>query len=311
MKHIGYITHADCMIHDMGHFHPENPMRLQAIDTRLQSQGLMLDLTRFDAVAAEPSWIERAHPHQYVHDIQQIGYDAMRGDRIPVDGDTSMGPGSLRAALLAAGSGCQAVDAVMAGAIDRAFCAVRPPGHHAEQSLAMGFCLFNNIAIAALHALEVHGLERVAIVDFDVHHGNGTVDIFKDDPRVMVCSSFQHPFYPNRHVDTHRDHLILAPIQAGANGVTYRNTVEKPFFDALDHFKPQLLLVSAGFDGHAEDPLGELNLVEDDYRWITVLLSDLANRHAHGRMISMLEGGYHFGALGRSVCAHIEMMLHD
>lgn len=311
MKHIGYFTHQDCLIHDMGHMHPESPMRLHAIDTRLQAQGLMLDLTRFEAAPAGLELIERAHPHQYVHEIEQIGYDAMNGDHIPVDGDTTMGPGSLRAALLAVGAGCQAVDAVMGGAIDRAFCATRPPGHHAERHTAMGFCLFNNIAIAALHALEVHGLTRVAIVDFDVHHGNGTFDIFRDDPRVMVCSSFQHPFYPNRHYDTRADHLILTPLNAGSDGRVFRNRVEADFFPALDAFRPELVLISAGFDGHAEDPLGELKLLEDDYRWITAMLNDIANRHANSRIVSMLEGGYHLGALGRSVCAHIEMMLHD
>ena len=311
MKHIGYFTHGDCMVHDMGQMHPESPMRLQAIDTRLQSQGLMLDLIRYDIEPIELDLIERAHPHQYIHEIEQIGYDAMNGDHIPVDEDTSMGPGSLRAALLAAGAGCQAVDAVMHAEIDRAFCAVRPPGHHAEQHQAMGFCVFNNIAIAALHAIEHHGLERVAIIDFDVHNGNGTVDIFKDDERVMVCSSFQHPFYPNRHFDTPGEHLILTPINAGSDGLTFRNRIEAEFFPALDAFKPELILISAGFDAHKEDPLGELNLVEDDYRWITTLINDIANRHAESRIVSMLEGGYHLGALGRSVCAHIEMMLHD
>ena len=311
MKHIGYFTHQDCMIHDMGHMHPEHPMRLQAIDTRLQAQGLMLDLTRFEAQPAELSQIERAHPHQYVHEIEQIGYDAMNGDLIPVDGNTSMGPGSLRAALLASGAGCQAVDAVMSGEIQRAFCATRPPGHHAEKNQAMGFCLFNNVAVTALHAIEHYGLERVAIIDFDVHNGNGTVDIFKDDERVMVCSSFQHPFYPNRHFDTPGEHLILTPINAGSDGSVFRQKVEATFFPALDAFKPQLVIISAGFDAHAEDPLGELNLLEDDYRWVTTLINDIANRHANSRIVSILEGGYHLGALGRSVCAHVEMMLHD
>lgn len=311
MKHIGYFTHSDCMIHDMGHMHPESPMRLQAIDIRLQADGLMLDLTPFEALPAEHEWIARAHPHDYVHEIEQIGYDAINGDLIPVDGDTSMGPGSLRAALLAAGAGCQAVDRIMAGDIQRAFCATRPPGHHAEKSLAMGFCLFNNIAVAALHAIEQHGLSRVAIIDFDVHNGNGTVDIFKDDERVMVCSSFQHPFYPNRHFDTPGEHLILTPINAGSDGTVFRSKVEKDFLPALDAFKPELILISAGFDAHTKDPLGELNLVEDDYRWITTLINDVANRHSQSRIVSILEGGYHLGALGRSVCAHIEMMLND
>ena len=199
----------------------------------------------------------------------------------------------------------------MAGDIQRAFCATRPPGHHAEKSLAMGFCLFNNIAVAALHAIEQHGLSRVAIIDFDVHNGNGTVDIFKDDERVMVCSSFQHPFYPNRHFDTPGEHLILTPINAGSDGTVFRSKVEKDFLPALDAFKPELVLISAGFDAHTKDPLGELNFVEDDYRWITTLINDVANRHSQSRIVSILEGGYHLGALGRSVCAHIEMMLND
>lgn len=309
MKRVGYITHSDCLRHDMGQHHPESPMRLHAIETHLQSQGLLGDLTRIEALPAALRTIERAHPQHYVDGIQKIGLDALRGDLIPIDGDTSMGPNSLRAAVLAAGAGCQAIDAIMAGSMDRAFCATRPPGHHAEAALAMGFCVFNNVAIAARHALDVHGLSRVAIVDFDVHHGNGTVDIFKDDPRVMVCSSFQHPFYPNRHVDTPGDHLILIPIASGSDGLTYRRRVEKPFFDALDHFKPELVLVSAGFDGHAEDPLGGLNLLEEDYRWLTTLLNEIANRHAKGRMVSVLEGGYHLDALGRSVCAHLETLL--
>ena len=311
MKHIGYFTNSDCMIHDMGHMHPESPMRLQAIDTQLQADGLMLDLTPFEVLPAEHEWIERAHSHEYLHAIEQIGYNAINGDLIPVDGDTSMGPGSLRAALLAAGAGCQAVDRLMAGDIQRAFCATRPPGHHAEKSLVMGFCLFNNIAVAALHAIEQHGLSHVAIIDFDVHNGNGTVDIFKDDERVMVCSSFQHPFYPNRHFDTPGEHLILTPINAGSNGTVFRNKVEQDFLPALDEFKPELILISAGFDAHTKDPLGKLNLVEDDYRWITTFINDVANRHSQSRIVSILEGGYHLGALGRSVCAHIEMMLND
>lgn len=311
MKHIGYFTHSDCMIHDMGHMHPESPMRLQAIDTQLQADGLMLDLTPFEALPAEFEWIKRAHSHEYVHEIQQIGYGTIDGELIPVDGDTSMGPGSLRAALLAAGAGCQAVDRVMAGDIQRAFCATRPPGHHVEKSLAMGFCLFNNIAVAALHAIEQHGLSRVAIIDFDVHNGNGTVDIFKDDERVMVCSSFQHPFYPNRHFDTPGEQLILTPINAGSDGTAFRHKVEQDFLPALDEFKPELILISAGFDAHTKDPLGKLNLVEDDYRWITTFINDVANRHSQSRIVSILEGGYHLGALGRSVCAHIEMMLND
>ena len=311
MKHVGYFTHSDCAIHDMGHMHPESPMRLRAIDIHLQEKGLSLDITRFDAKPANPELIERAHPRQYVQEIEKIGADAITGDLIPVDSDTAMGPGSMRAALLAAGAGCQAVNHVIAGDIRRAFCATRPPGHHAEKSLAMGFCLFNNVAIAALHAIEHHRLKRVAIIDFDVHNGNGTVDIFKDDERVMVCSSFQHPFYPNRHFDTPGEHLVLTPIDAGSDGSAFRKKVEKDFLPALDRFKPELILISAGFDAHKEDPLGKLNLIEDDYRWITTLIKDIADRHSQSRIVSILEGGYHLDALGRSVCVHIETMLHD
>ena len=212
------------MNHQMGHTHPESPTRLQAIDKELRSQGLMVDLIQYKSQPADVAQIERAHARKYIQEIEQIGNEATIGGSIPVDNDTSVGPGSLRAALLSTGAGCQAVDHLMAGNIQRAFCATRPPGHHAEKSLAMGFCLFNNVAVAALHAIEHHGLQRVAIIDFDVHNGNGTVDIFKNDERVMVCSSFQHPYYPNRHFDTPGDHLILTPINAGSKGT---NTARK------------------------------------------------------------------------------------
>ena len=311
MKQVGYFTHSDCMNHQMGHTHPESPIRLQAIDKELQSQGLMVDLIQYKSEPADVAQIERAHARKYIQKIEQIGNEATIGGSIPVDNDTSVGPGSLRAALLSTGAGCQAVDHLMAGNIQRAFCATRPPGHHAEKSLAMGFCLFNNVAVAALHAIEHHGLQRVAIIDFDVHNGNGTVDIFKNDERVMVCSSFQHPYYPNRHFDTPGDHLVLTPINAGSKGHEYRQKVERDFFSALDGFSPELLLISAGFDAHTEDPLGGLNLIEDDYRWITSMIIDIADRHSQSRVVSMLEGGYHLSALGRSVSAHIETMLDD
>ena len=295
----------------MGHTHPESPMRLQAIDKELRSQGLMADLIQFKSEPADVAQIKRAHAFEYIQEIEQIGKNATLGGLIVIDNDTSIGPGSLRAALLATGAGCQAVDHLVAGNIQRAFCAIRPPGHHAEKSLAMGFCLFNNVAVAALHAIEYHGLQRVAIIDFDVHNGNGTIDIFENDERVMVCSSFQHPYYPNRHFDTPGDHLVLTPINAGSIGHEYRQKVERDFFSALDAFCPELLLISAGFDAHAEDPLGGLNLIEDDYRWLTSMIIDIADRHSQSRIVSMLEGGYHLGALGRSVSAHIEMMLND
>lgn len=311
MKQVGYFTHLDCMAHNMGHMHPESPLRLQAIDTNLQAQGLIGDLIRYCAEPADLELVKRVHPLEYIHMIQNIDRNASEGNLLPVNGDTSMGLGSLRASLLATGAGCQAIDKVMANDIDRAFCAIRPPGHHAEKSLGMGFCIFNNIAVAAMHAIIHYGLDRIAIIDFDVHNGNGTIDIFKDDERVMVCSSFQHPHYPNSHYDTPGEHLILTPLHAGSSGSHFRTKVEHDFFNPLDSFKPQLILISAGFDAHTEDPMGDLNLVEDDYRWITKMINDVANRHSKSRIVSMLEGGYDLHALGRSVCAHIEIMLYD
>ena len=288
--------------------HPESSRRIQAIDSKLEKQNLKTKLKPLTPTPATPSQIQLVHSQDYVNQIVRIGKGTQ--EIIYIDADTAMGPGSLQAALLASGAGCQAVDLILSGIIDRAFCAVRPPGHHAEMSQAMGFCIFNNIAVAAMHAIEVHKLERVAIIDFDVHNGNGTIDIFKDDDRVMVCSSFQHPFYPNRHVDTQGDHLVLIPIEAGSSSLDFRKMVEIPIFNALNAFRPEFIFISAGFDAHKRDPLGELNLVEDDYRWITQIICDISNRYSESRIVSMLEGGYHLDALGLSVCAHIETMLN-
>lgn len=277
------------MLHNIGLTHPESPERLTAIDSRLQMQGIKPDLICFQARPVQVSQLRRAHHRNYIENIFNLGTTTK--NPISLDSDTAIGPGSLDAALVASGAGCQAVDTILNGTIDRAFCAVRPPGHHAEASLAMGFCIFNNIAVATLHAIEHHGLQRVAIVDFDVHNGNGTIDIFKEDERVMVCSSFQHPFYPNRHHSTPGEHLILIPIESGTSSIEYRKQVEKPFFEALDHFKPELILISAGFDAHEKDPLGGLCLNEEDYRWLTFMLINLAKIHCKSRIVSILEGG--------------------
>jgi acetoin utilization deacetylase AcuC-like enzyme len=216
-----------------------------------------------------------------------------------------MNPYSYQAALHAAGAGVQAVDAVMGGEAPTAFCAVRPPGHHACRDQAMGFCLFNNVAIAAHHAMARHGLERIAIVDFDVHHGNGTEDIFAGDARVLMCGIFQHPFYPHSGTPARADNMVNVPVAAYTGGAEVREIVTRIWLPRLEAHRPQLILVSAGFDAHREDELGQLRLVEADYAWITNQLMQVADRHAQGRVVSMLEGGYDLSALGRSVVAHI------
>ena len=310
MRHVGYFTHLNCMVHDMGHMHPESPLRLEAIETNLQAQGLLVDLIRYDVEPADIELVKRVHPLPYINMIQHIDGNASEDNLTPVNGNASMELGSLRASLLATGAGCQAIDKVMANNINRAFCAIRSPGHHAQKSLG-SFCISNNIAVAAMHVIIQYGLDRVAIIDFDVHNGNGAMDVFKGDERVMVCLSFQHPRYPNRHYDIPGEHLILTPLNAGSSGSHFRTKVKHDFFDPLDSFKPQLILISAGFDAHTEDPLGDLNLVEDDYRWMTKMINNIANRHSESRIVSILEGRYNLNALDRSVCAHIEIMLYD
>jgi acetoin utilization deacetylase AcuC-like enzyme len=219
-----------------------------------------------------------------------------------------MCPRSLVAAELAAGAMRDAVKLVLAGETSRVFCAIRPPGHHAEESAGMGFCFFNNVAVGARVALEDPRIQRVAILDFDVHHGNGTVDLFKDDPRVLVCSSFQHPHYPGRLHDLDLPNIVSTPLPAGTAGKAFRNAVERDWAPALDRHEPDIVLISAGFDAHERDPLGDLELVEDDYRWVTDLIVSFANDHAQGRVVSTLEGGYDLDALARSVGAHLERL---
>ena len=294
----------------MGHTHPESPIRLQAIDKELQSQGLMVDLIQFKSEPADVAQIKRAHNFEYIQEIEQIGKNATIGGLIAIDNDTSIGPGSLRAALLATGAGCQAVDHLMAGNIQRAFCATRPPGHHAEKSLAMGFCLFNNVAVAALHAIEHHGLQGWP----------SSISMFTTEMELLTSSKMTSALWYVHHFSTHTIQIVTSiprrslgpyPDQCRLKGHEYRQKVERDFFSALDGFSPELLLISAGFDAHTEDPLGGLNLIEDDYRWLTSMIIDIADRHSQSRIVSMLEGGYHLGALGRSVSAHIEMMLND
>ncbi len=273
----GLFRHPTCQQHDMGSTHPESPQRLVAIDHALQTSCLEQDLVLYTPTKATQQDLALAHSQtsiQRVHDV------APTQGTVALDADTSMNAFSLDAALMGAGAGIQATKAVLNGDINNAFCAVRPPGHHAEYALPMGFCIFNNIAIAALTALQNENIERVAIVDFDVHHGNGTVDIFADNPNVLVCSSYQHPHYPMRHHDTYADHLVHCPLAAGSASQEFRHAIESQWLPALQAHKPQIIFISAGFDAHQDDPLADLNLTEVDYIWVTQLLMDQAQSHA-------------------------------
>ncbi|HEX8980119.1 MAG TPA: histone deacetylase family protein [Parasulfuritortus sp.] len=306
--HTAYITHPICAKHFIADWHPESPTRLAAIDDRLHAAHLYDYLYHFHhPPLATREQLTRAHTPEFVdHVFASAPKEA--GGRFELDPDTAMNEHSLAAALHAAGAGVRAVDKIMADKVQNAFCAVRPPGHHATRSQAMGFCIFNNVAIAAAHALAEHGLARVAIVDFDVHHGNGTEDIFRDDPRVMLCSTFQHPFYPNCGADTVSDHIVNVPLPAGTTGTAYRAAFEARILPALDAFAPQMVFFSAGFDSHREDDMGQFGLVEADFVWITETVMEIAARHAGSRIVSVLEGGYDLNSLGRSAAAHIKAL---
>jgi acetoin utilization deacetylase AcuC-like enzyme len=306
---IGYITHHDCQLHDMGSHHPEQPARLSAISDRLIASGLDMVLHHFDAPLAERAMLERVHDAAYVGEIFAAAPQAE--GLVWIDGDTAMNRHSLNAALRAAGAVAQGVDLVVEGRLRQAFCAVRPPGHHAERDRAMGFCLFNNIAVGAYQALEAHGLQRVAIVDFDVHHGNGTEDIVSGDQRVLFCSTFQHPFYPHSGFGETAANVVNVPLPAGTGSLGFREAVEAHWLPRLDAFEPQLIMISAGFDAHQADDMAGMKLVDADYAWVTRRLCELADRHAQGRIVSALEGGYELHALARSVEAHLKAFLGD
>lgn len=300
-----YISHPLCLKHDMGAHHPESPARIHAIEDRLIASGLMDYLQRHDAPAAMRGQLLRVHDAGY---LDLIEASVPQQGIVHLDGDTAMNPFSYQAALHAAGAVVLGVDMVMARQVENAFCNIRPPGHHAERARAMGFCIFNNVAVGAAHALVQHGLKRVAIADFDVHHGNGTEKIFHDEPRVMLCSTFQHPFYPYCGDDSGNDHIINVPLVAGAGGEEFRAAVTQHWLPALEHFQPELLLISAGFDAHRDDDMAMLNLTEADYAWVTVELKRIAEKYAQGRIVSVLEGGYELQALGRSAFAHIKVL---
>ncbi|HXS51577.1 MAG TPA: histone deacetylase family protein [Usitatibacter sp.] len=299
------LTHPDCVLHEMGAGHPESPQRLRSILSAIEASGLAASLDVREAPQATREQLERVHERDHVELIHESAPDA---GYAYLDPDTSMNARSLSAALRAAGALVAATDAVMSGPARRAFCAVRPPGHHATRARPMGFCIFNNVAIGAAHALEAHGLERVAVLDFDVHHGNGTEDAFHEDPRVMLCSTFQHPYYPYSGADSGNDHIINVPLPAMTDGRGFRAAVERFWMPALESYRPQLVFVSAGFDAHRDDPLAYLKLDDEDYRWITERLVEVAERHAQGRVVSTLEGGYNTEALARCVVEHLRAL---
>ena len=315
MNKTGYFFHADCSLHEMGLGHPECPQRLAAIEQRLQQSGLAAELLRCEATAAPIADLELAHGRMYIAALRGLT-DGLREELLAggpahaqIDPDTCINVHTWDAALHAAGAALGAVDAVLAGELDNAFCAVRPPGHHACRDKAMGFCFFNNVAVAARYALQRHGLQRVAIVDFDVHHGNGTEDIVAGDDRILMVGFFQHPFYPYAGADATAANLLNLPLPAYTQGAAVRALVADQWMPRLEAFAPELILVSAGFDAHREDDLGQLGLVEADYAWITQQLMQLAARHAKGRLVSCLEGGYNLDALARSVEAHVRVLV--
>lgn len=300
-----FIHHRACELHDMGSGHPESPARLRAIETVFAQDGLLDALDVREAPRATREQLCRVHDADYV---DALAAAAPQSGLVHLDPDTSMNPHSHEAALRAAGAVVLATDLVMGGEVANAFCNVRPPGHHACRARPMGFCLFNNIAVGAAHALSRHGLERVAIVDFDVHHGNGTEDMFGADPRVLMVSTFQHPFYPHSGIEGRSATMVNVPLAAGSTGLQFRRAVTDAWLPALDAFAPQMLFISAGFDAHRDDDMAMLSLEETDYAWVTRVMVEVANRHAGGRIVSTLEGGYELEALAASAAAHVGVL---
>ncbi len=300
------LSHHDCVLHEVSPGHPECPQRIDAINDQLKKQDVFDYLTHLEAPKANWEQLLLAHSEAYIDLIHRKAPDS---GSIQLDGDTAMNIHTLNASLRAAGSGILAVDEIMKGTVNNAFCLTRPPGHHAERIQAMGFCLFGNIAIAARHAIRKYGLERVAIVDFDVHHGNGTEDIVDGDPNILFCSTFQHPFYPGGYRDDVCNQRVNTPLKSGCNSADFRGAVTSTWLPALEAFRPDMLFISAGFDAHLEDPLANVCLLDADYVWLTQKLMDIADKHSNGRIVSMLEGGYALPALSRCATAHIRGLM--
>jgi acetoin utilization deacetylase AcuC-like enzyme len=290
----------------MGQGHPECPERLEAIAEALEATGLIERLQVHQARAARPDELALAHDAHYLDRLFDQLSDLT--EAVQLDPDTAANAHTLTAALHAAGAALQATELVLAGEVQNAFCAVRPPGHHAMRAKAMGFCFFSNVAVAVRAALRRHGLKRVAVIDFDVHHGNGTEAMFSNDPRVLMCSFFQHPLFPNTGVDNPAPNMVNVPVAAYSSGAAIREIITSQWMPRLEAHQPELVMISAGFDAHREDDMGQLGLVETDYAWMTRQLVDLADRHAKGRVVSTLEGGYSLSALARSVVAHLRVL---
>ncbi|WP_460837725.1 histone deacetylase family protein [Noviherbaspirillum agri] len=303
-------SHPDCKRHEMGGWHPESPARLQAIEDQLLASRIADFLEYREAPEADVADIARVHTPATIDRVRD-NVEALERNGIayyPLDGDTMLNPFSWKAALRAAGAAVAATDAVIAGEVTNAFCAIRPPGHHARPGESMGFCLFGNVAIAARRALEVHGLKRVAIVDFDVHHGNGTEEAFLNEPRVLMASFFQHPFYPYTEVLESVPNMVNVPVPAHTKGDAVRKLVSDQWLPALHAHQPEMIFISAGFDAHREDDIGQLGLIEADYAWMTQQIMGIATQYAQGRIVSCLEGGYNLSALARSVVAHVKAL---
>lgn len=301
-----YISHPECHKHDTGEGHPENHRRLSAIEDQFISTGLADVLRYFDAPEVTDDQLLRVHTQGHLASIESMIPD---GGYARLDPDTVISPNSLIAARRAAGAVIAAVDLVMSGEMDSAFCGVRPPGHHAERNRAMGFCLYNNIAVGAAHALQEYDLKKIAILDFDVHHGNGTEDIFQDDQRVLFCSTFQHPFFPFTPLLENAPHRISVPLDASAKSAEFQAAVTDYWLPALDEFQPEIVFVSAGFDAHVADDMSSVSLTDADFRWVTEKIVEVAGNTASGRIVSVLEGGYELNSLSRCVDTHIRVLM--
>jgi acetoin utilization deacetylase AcuC-like enzyme len=304
------VSHSACLDHDMGAGHPERPDRYRAVERALEAEAFH-SLVREQAPRATRAFLTRVHPLEYVEAIEAA---SPAGGRVRIDQDTAMSPGTHEAALRAAGGAALAVDEVMTGKVANAFVATRPPGHHAERATPMGFCFFNNAAAAVRHAQAAHGAERVAVVDFDVHHGNGTQDIFWDDKSVLYASTHEMPLFPGTGARSERgehDQIVNAPLVAGDGGDVFREAMESAILPRVENFAPDLIIISAGFDAHFRDPLGNLQLTEADFAWATRALMKIAGRRCGGRIVSLLEGGYDLEALSRSAAAHVRALMGD
>jgi len=301
-----YISHPDCVRHEMGEQHPECPDRIAAVNDQLLVAGIVNVMQSYDAPLATEEQLARAHALSY---IRELAAASPASGYVHIDPDTQMNPHTWQAALRAAGAAVMACDLVMTGKASVAFCNIRPPGHHAGRATAAGFCFFNNVVVGIRHALDVYGLKRVALIDFDVHHGDGSEDILCDDPRVLMCSTFELNIYPFSGSTPRGPNMVNIGLPSRTGGTHFREAVQQFWLPALEAFKPEMIFISAGFDGHREDDMGNLGLVEADYEWVTQQVVQVANRHAKGRIVSCLEGGYALSALGRSVAVHVNALI--